>query len=87
MSAASTLLERMKRNPTGDWTMADVKTVCRQYDIMCTPPRGGGSHYKLSDPARPDILMIPHRRPVKSVYIRLLVRFIRAVITARGGSA
>ncbi len=86
MAATSALLERMKRNPVGDWTIGDVETVCRQYDVTCDPPRGGGSHYKLSDPAIPDVLMIPYRQPIKPVYIRLLVRFIGAVLSVRGAS-
>lgn len=86
MAAPSTLLERMKRNPAGDWTIGDVETVCRQHDVTCTPPSGGGSHYKLSDPAIPDVLTIPYRRPIKPVYIRLLVRFIEVVLVVRGAS-
>lgn len=86
MAPPSTLLERMKRNPAGDWTIGDVETLCRQHGVTCYPPVGGGSHYKLSDPALSDVLMIPYRRPVKPVYIRLLVRFIGAVLAARGAS-
>jgi hypothetical protein len=51
------------------------------------PPRGGGSHWKVSDPSQRDILTIPQRRPVKPVYIRRLVRFVQAVMEARDGKA
>ncbi len=34
-----------------------------------------------------DILTIPNRRPVKSVYIRRLVRFVELVKSARDGKA
>jgi hypothetical protein len=46
-------------------------------------PRGGESHWKVSDPTQPDILTIPQRRPVKPVYIRKLARFVLAVMEAR----
>ena len=69
----------MQANPAGDWGINDVEAVCREYGIRCTPPTGGGSHYKVSHPSRRDILTIPSRRPVKPVYIRKLVRFIEAV--------
>ena len=46
-------------------------------------PRGGESHWKVSDPTQPDILTIPQRRPVKPVYIRKLVRFVQEVSSRR----
>jgi len=75
----SDLLERMWRNPVGDWTIRDVDALCRAHKVNCTPPTGGGSHYKISHPSQREILTIPFRRPIKPVYIRKLVRFIEAV--------
>ena len=75
----ATTLEDMRRNPAADWTLADVTTVCARHDVRCTPPSGGGSHYKVSHPSQRDILTIPRARPVKPVYIRKLVRFIDAI--------
>jgi hypothetical protein len=72
----------MRDNPAGDWSIADVEAVCREHDVRCTPPTGGGSHYKISHPSRRDILTIPHRLPIKPVYIRKLVAFI---VGATGG--
>jgi hypothetical protein len=69
-------LARMRSNPLGDWTMADVQAVCRQVGLRCSPPTGGGSHWKVSHPAVRDILTIPARRPIKPVYIRRLVRMV-----------
>jgi hypothetical protein len=73
------LLDRMRRNPAGDWTIRDVETVCATHNIRCSPPSGGGSHYKISHASQREILTIPFRRPIKPVYIRRLVRFIDAV--------
>ena len=75
----SDVLDRMRRNPAGDWTIADVAAVCVRYGVRCVPPSGGGSHHKVSHPSQRDILTIPRARPVKPVYIRKLVRFIEAV--------
>jgi hypothetical protein len=77
----------MAASPAGDWTIDDVEALCREHGIRCTPPRGGGSHWKLSDLTQRDILTIPHRRSIKPVYIRRLVRFVRAVMEARDGKA
>jgi hypothetical protein len=76
------LLEKMRQNPQGGWTIKDVETVCAQYGVECHPPRGGGSHYKVSHPHVAAILTIPCKRPIKPVYIRHLVHYIKAV-TAR----
>ena len=72
----------MRANPAGDWTIEDIRAVCREYEARFTPPSGGGSHYKVSHPSQRDILTIPHRKPVKPVYIRRFVRFIDAVVAA-----
>ena len=74
----SDLLDRMRRRPAADWAISDVETVCTRHGVRCTPPSGGGSHYKVSHPAMREILTIPRARPVKPVYIRKLVRFIEA---------
>ncbi len=70
-------LERMKRNPVGDWTIRDVEAICRDYGIMFRPGKGT-SHCHLKHPAAREILTIPARRPIKPVYIRKLVRYIEA---------
>lgn len=82
--AAPDLLERMRRNPRGNWRIEQVQTVCRQYGLTCAAP-SGGSHYKVSAPKLPDILTIPARRPIKPVYIRLLVRFVDRSLEMHGG--
>ncbi len=78
----SDIIDRMRRNPAANWTIADVACVCAEYGARCAPPSGGGSHYKVSHPSQREILTIPRARRVKPVYIRKLVRFIEAA----GGS-
>jgi hypothetical protein len=72
-------LEEMRNNPRGDWRIEDVETVCREYGILCSAPRGGGSHYKVAHPRMAEKLTIPYKRPIKPVYIRKLVAFVDAV--------
>ena len=73
------LLSRMRRNPVADWTIGDVEAVCREHGLRCSPPSGGGSHYKVSHPSVPEILTVPARRPIKPVYIRRLARLIDSI--------
>lgn len=68
-------LDAMRRNPRGDWTIADVAALCRELDIICEPARGGGSHYKIAHPRLAAKLTVPFKRPIKPVYIRQLVAF------------
>ncbi|PWB83356.1 MAG: hypothetical protein C3F11_07050 [Methylocystaceae bacterium] len=75
MAPPSTLLERMKRNPAGDWTIADVELLCRQHGLLFRPGKET-SHAHAKHPRAEDILTIPARRPIKPVYIRGLVRYI-----------
>ncbi|TPQ34291.1 hypothetical protein C2U70_17395 [Bradyrhizobium guangdongense] len=66
----------MERNPSG-WRIQDVETVCAAHGAKCAPPRGGGSHYKISKPGKPEILTVPFKRPIKPIYIKKLVAFLR----------
>lgn len=72
-------LEAMRANPSGNWRIADVEALCREHDLRCSPPRGGGSHYKIAHSAVADMLSIPVARPIRPVYIRRLVRMVDMV--------
>lgn len=72
---SSDLLERMRRNPTGDWRIRDVEALCREYGLLFRTAKGS-SHCHAKHPAAREILTIPARRPIKPVYIRKLVRYI-----------
>jgi predicted RNA binding protein YcfA (HicA-like mRNA interferase family) len=77
---APDLLDRMRRNPSGDWTISDVETLCRQRGLLFRA--GKGSHCHAKHPNSREILTIPARRPIKPVYIRKLVHYIEV----NGGS-
>jgi hypothetical protein len=76
-------LERMRRNPAGDWAISDVEALYRAFGISCEPARGGSSHYKVSHPTMQEKLTVPFKRPIKPVYIRKLVEFVDAVRSSR----
>lgn len=82
MSRADNLLDRMRRNPAGDWTIGDVQSLCSGLGWQCLPPTGGGSHWKVVVPGSDAILTVPARRPIKPVYIRKLVDYAKD--SARG---
>lgn len=68
-------LERMRRNPAGNWTIQDVERICRRHGVDCTPPTRG-DHYRVTHSSQAEIVTIPANRPIKPVYIRQLVKFI-----------
>ena len=54
----SDLLERMRRNPAGDWHIRDVESICREYGLSFRFGKGT-SHVHMRHGARdPD-----HSRP------------------------
>jgi hypothetical protein len=79
MSRGEKRLEEMRSNPAGDWQIVDVRTVCTAFGIELRAPRSGGSHYKVTHQTQHEILTIPARRPIKTVYIRRFVEFVDAV--------
>lgn len=78
VSRTDKLLAAMRANPAGDCTIADVERVCRIHGIACEPP-SKGSHYSLKHPRVAGRLTIPARRPIKPIYIRLLIGMIEAL--------
>lgn len=78
VSQADKRLEQMRRNPQGDWRIEDVEMVCAAFGVTCIAPKRG-SHHTISHSTQADILTIPSRRPIKPVYIKLLVTYIDAV--------
>ena len=76
-------LERMRANPAADWTIEDVKAICREFGALCEAARGGSSHYKVAHPRVVEKLTVPYKRPIKAVYIRKLVSFIDAARKAQ----
>jgi hypothetical protein len=65
----------MKANPRGDWTIRDVESLCRGFGIACKAPTRG-AHYALTHADGPGRLSIPARRPIKAIYIQLLIDMI-----------
>ncbi len=72
------LLDGMRANPRGDWTIANIETVARAIGCDVRQPRRG-SHYTITHPDMPDILTIPAHRPIKPVYIRRFVSIMESI--------
>ncbi len=75
MARSDKLLAAMRANPRADWQTGDVESVARAFGITCKLPRRG-SHYTLSHERVRGHLTIPAHRPIKAVYIMLLLEMI-----------
>ncbi len=84
MSKADKLVENMRRNPAGDWTIGDVQKLCAGLEWQCLPPSGGGSHWKIAVPGSETILTIPAKRPIKAIYIRKLMELVKGYVDEQG---
>ena len=72
----------MRANPREDWTIEDVRRFCGEAGLSLKPPTGG-SHYKVTSDRLADLLTIPAHRPIKPIYIRMLVSYADAHIAAQ----
>ena len=77
MAPKLSLFERMKANARGDWTIAEIRTLCEAEGLECAPPTRG-SHFKVSSDLISGILTIPHKRPIKAIYVRKLIGLVEA---------
>jgi hypothetical protein len=79
------LLDRMRRNPRGDWTIENIAAVCRRFragGVTFVPPRRG-SHYTVRHAAIEEILTIPAHRPIKAIYVSRFVDMIDRVMSLK----
>ncbi|MDR5776504.1 MULTISPECIES: hypothetical protein [unclassified Caballeronia] len=73
MNTATKLLEAMSRNPL-DWQIGQLQSVARQHGIDWR--HDGGSHcvFVRNDGST---LPVPAHRPIKPVYIKKFVAFVK----------
>ena len=72
-------LEQMRWNPKADWRIEDIQAVCNEFGIDCERSQAGSSQYKVSHPSQYQILTVPLKRPIKTVYMKKLIAFVDAV--------
>jgi len=77
MSTFEKLLERMGRNPYGDWTMDNLLTIARRLNIEVR--NSDGSHHVFSYPGVEEDVTVPFKRPIKAVYIKKFLALVGAV--------
>jgi hypothetical protein len=68
----SDVLEAMKEEPAGLWTIEDVAILCSEVGLRCRPP-ANGSHYVVWHPEIEGLLTVPFGRRIKALYIKALV--------------
>ena len=77
MNTTLKLLESMRRNPAGDWQMADLLSLAKRFGLEVRST--GGSHHVFSHARSAVILTVPARRPIKAVYIKQFLVLLNAL--------
>ena len=78
---SSKMLAKIAESPKAGWSISDIETACRQLGMDCIPPTRG-THYKVSSPKVGGFLTVPHKRPIKTPYIRSFIGLAEAHIGA-----
>ncbi|MGH6920647.1 MAG: hypothetical protein ACREJ0_23420 [Geminicoccaceae bacterium] len=74
----------MRRNPTADWRIEQLKAIADRYGISYRQP--GTSHVTFR-PRRGEKLTVPAQRPIKPVYIRRFLALLEALEMENGDQA
>ena len=80
MSRSEKRLARMRNNPQG-WVLDDLIAVANQHGIQLK--NQVGSHATFSHPSVREILTVPAKRPIKSVYVKKFVAMVDEVSLSR----
>jgi hypothetical protein len=81
MARLEKLLAAMRRNPSADWRIEQLKAIADRHGMSY--PKPGTSHVTFRSP-RGDKLTVPARRPIKPVYVRKFLALLEALETAHG---
>ena len=84
MARRDKLLSAMRRNPSADWRIEQLKAIADRYGISYRQP--GTSHVTFRSSSR-DKLTVPARRPIKPVYIRKFLALLETLEAANGDQA
>ena len=82
MARKRPLLQQMADNPAKGWKISDIDTLCNQVGLTLKPP-SSGSHYKVLSDLLHGALTVPHKRPIKVIYIKELVGLAKSHIAER----
>ena len=76
MGKVEKILKKMRQNPKGDWVIHDIQVIASHFGLLLCSPKGGSSHVKVKHPESGKSMIIPAKRPIKPVYITLLLNFL-----------
>lgn len=79
------ILSRMAENPRGDWRMEDLIKAADHAGLIVRAP-SHGSHYTFASSYLERIETVPHKRPVKPIYVKRFCKFIDNHLAAKGAN-
>ncbi len=81
-SAAPKTLQKMRRNQAG-WSIDTLQSVAVENGVGWRRPGNGGSHVIFSASGVREIVSVPAKRPIKSVYIKQFLALIDSAVEVK----
>jgi len=72
----------MHMNQTG-WRIEELQSVAKEYDLSWRRPGHGGSHVIFSASGVREIVSVPAKRPIKTIYVRLFLALIENAVKVK----
>ena len=82
VSAAGKTLQKMRRTQTG-WRIDELQSVAEENGVAWRKPGHGGSHVIFSASGVREIVSVPAKRPIKTVYIRQFLALIDSALEVK----
>ncbi len=78
MSKWEKRLQKLRQNPK-DVSFEDLRAVLEDYGFKLTRSSGSHHSFTVTIDGQPRVLVVPFRRPVKSIYVREALNLIDRV--------
>jgi len=82
VSAAGKTLQKMRRTQTG-WRIDELQSVAEENGVAWRKPGHGASHVIFSASGVREIVSVPAKRPIKTVYIRQFLALIDSALEVK----
>lgn len=77
MAKATKIFERMEANPGDNWRIDQIISVADAEKLIVRRP-SNGSHYTFASQYLQSILTVPHKRPIKALYVKKFVAMVKS---------
>lgn len=73
-------IERMKRNPKGDWRLDELKSIANRLGVEYVQPGTSHCAFRFNSLSK---VTVPARKPIKPIYVKQFVKFVEEVLNEK----